>query len=93
MGGVITPHLGDLYCLINSAKENNITSTDLIHAYCEEIDDTWSNDIEWQINIGGICWTIHLLRQLLDYGVKAITAAREWIPDLISDIQRLLDDL
>lgn len=89
----LSPHLGDLYCLISSAKEYNITPTDLIYAYCEEIDDSWSCDIEWQINIGGICWTIHVLRQLLDYGVKAIPVAREWIPEMINDIHMLLDDL
>ncbi|WP_088105796.1 phosphotransferase [Halalkalibacter urbisdiaboli] len=89
----LSPHLGDLYCLISSAKDNNIAPTDLIYAYREEIADNLSCDIEWQINIGGICWTIHVLRQLLDYGVKAIPVAREWIPEMISDIRMLLDDL
>ncbi|SFL90692.1 Phosphotransferase enzyme family protein [Gracilibacillus orientalis] len=89
----LSPHLGDLYCLISSAKDYDITPTDLIYAYWEEIDDDWSCDMEWQINIGGICWIIHELRQLLDYGIKAIPVAHEWIPEMIYDIRQLLGDL
>src|SRR5699024_4362401 len=89
----LSPHLGDLYCLINSAKEANINSSDLIDAYCQEIADNLIYDIEWQVKIGGICWIIHELRQLLDYGIKAIPVAREWVPDMISDFHMLLDGL
>ncbi|SHN17856.1 phosphotransferase family protein [Gracilibacillus kekensis] len=89
----LSPHLGDLYCLISSASESNIESTDLIDAYCEGIDDNLSQDIEWQINIGGICWIIYVLRQLLEYGVKAISVAREWIPGLVNDLDKLMKEL
>ncbi|MCF6409112.1 aminoglycoside phosphotransferase family protein [Pseudalkalibacillus salsuginis] len=89
----ISPHLGDLYCLITSAKDYNISPTDLITAFCENIDENWAHDIEWQINIGGICWTIHVVRWLLDYGLKAIPIASEWIPDLVLDIGNLVEDL
>jgi thiamine kinase-like enzyme len=89
----LSPHLGDLYCLIHEAKNYNISPADLIYAYSEEMDDSLSNDIEWQINMGGICWTIHVLRQLFDYGIEAIPVAREWVPELISDIHILMDDL
>jgi aminoglycoside/choline kinase family phosphotransferase len=89
----LSPHLGDLYCLINSAKDENITSTDLIDAYCKEIDVNGSYNIEWQIKIGGVCWIIHELRHLIDYGVKAIPVAREWIPEMIVNLHMLLEDL
>ena len=59
----------------------------------QEIADNLIYDIEWQVKIGGICWIIHELRQLLDYGIKAIPVAREWVPDMISDFHMLLDGL
>ncbi|UOQ49353.1 hypothetical protein MUN88_04335 [Gracilibacillus caseinilyticus] len=52
--------------MINSTKDNNIRPNYLINAYCEETGINWSSDIEWQISIGGICWTIHVLRYLID---------------------------
>ena len=89
----VSPHLGDLYCLIHSAKDYKIDPDDLIGAYFEETDGYGAHDIEWQVTMGGICWTIHMLRQLLDYGVEAIPIAHEWIPEMISDIRILLDKL
>ncbi|UUI03527.1 aminoglycoside phosphotransferase family protein [Oceanobacillus jeddahense] len=89
----LSPHLGDLYCFIRAAEDYPINSADLIHAYYEQTADSVPDDIEWQINMGGICWTIHALRQLFYYGVEAIPIAREWIPELVSDIYSLADNL
>lgn len=85
--------MGDLYCLIHSAEDVNIQSAVLIQAYGKEIAGEASHDIEWQIKLGGICWTIHELRQLLVDGLEAIPIAREWIPEMVADIRLLLDKL
>src|SRR5699024_7456330 len=89
----LSPHLGDLYCLIQSAKDYNIPSRDLIEAYCEGLDKRLVMDIEWQIKIGGMCWAIYALRNLIDFGIDAIPDAKEWLPGLVSDMRNLMNDI
>lgn len=89
----LSPHLGDLYCLLQSAKDFDISSSDLIKIYCEGLDPKHTVDIEWQIKIGGICWIIHVLRELLDYGIDAIPEAKDWLVDLVLDINKLMNGI
>ena len=95
-GLYLSPHLGDLSCLTAEASDFGVTFDALVESYLSQasppFESTFEN-IAWQINVGGACWTIRTLRWLVDFGKDAIPVSREWIPGFIVDIQRIAEDL
>ncbi|WP_270180884.1 phosphotransferase family protein [Alkalihalobacillus sp. CinArs1] len=89
----LSPHLGDLYCLITSAEEYGVSPKEVIDAYRNNVTEELAIDLDWQITMGGICWTIYMLRWLIDYGVDAIPEAKDWVPDMVNELERLLETL
>ncbi|TFB15035.1 hypothetical protein E3U55_12335 [Filobacillus milosensis] len=79
----LSPHLGDLYCLINEAEDNGIDKSVVIEAY-SELDKSY--DIEWQIQVGGICWLLHGLCWVCKEGIHKVPVTRSWMPPMISSI-------
>ena len=43
-------------------------------------------NITWQINVGGACWTIRMLRWLVDFGIDGIPGSDEWLPGYLVDM-------
>ncbi|MCA0988502.1 phosphotransferase [Guptibacillus algicola] len=89
----LSPHLGDLYCLISSAEDYGVSAKKLTDAYRNEVEEELSVDLEWQITMGGICWTIYMVRWLIDHGAEAIPESKEWIPGMVTELDRLLHSL
>ncbi len=91
----VSPHAGDLYCLIEEAKEHRVPREDVVGAYSKALQDLGvSADItEWQIDMGGVCWSIHCLRWILEFGLKAIPASKDWVPDFLKDISDMTSRL
>lgn len=89
----LSPHLGDLYCLLCSAKESHTDQVNVLQAYSKEAGGLHSEELNWQVCIGGICWLIGAIKNLLDEGVTFIPAAVDWIPDLVDDLIKLSADL
>ena len=90
----LSPHLGDLYCIIQEASDYNVDKTELIDAYSSIMNSEHSGDSDtyhWQIDIGALCWQVRILRWIMEYGVNAISEAAQWIPDFILGIQGSVD--
>jgi hypothetical protein len=92
----LSPHLGDLYCLMTEARSYaGMSGRNIWDAYVSETgtDPSDLNRLAWQVNIGGICWLIRTLRWLVYGGTRNIPGSEEWIPDLLADLAKLLDAL
>lgn len=89
----LSPHLGDLYCLINEALAlSNLTREDMISAFLEET-DYHIDHLNWQVRIGGLCWLIKTLRWLVYGGTDIIPGSETWIPDLLNDVEHLYQEI
>ena len=89
----LSPHLGDLYCILQEAIEHNISPVNLIETYrFETSPENGMNDefFEWHLNMGGLCWSIHSLRWILEFGIDVIPSSESWVPNIISDIRVLV---
>ena len=51
----LSPHLGDLYCLLRDAQAYGAAAADVTDAY---LAGQKVSDIAWQIQMGGLCWII-----------------------------------
>lgn len=91
----LSPHLGDLYCLITEAHAwSNVPREELLRAFRNEAGADWTVEmIEWQVTIGGICWLIKTLRWLVFGGTDTIPGSEAWIPDLMNDLESLTKEL
>ena len=92
----LSPHLGDLYCIIEEAKDYNVRRNNIVRTYRSEMEKnrmTNCKAYEWQIQIGGLCWEIRSLRWVLEFGISAIAEAKEWTPNFLSGIQTLCNQL
>lgn len=90
----LSPHLGDLYCIVQEASDYNVSETDLIRAYFSIVDPNHTRDnatYQWQVDIGALCWEVRALRWVMEFGVNAISEAREWIPDFGLSIRDIID--
>lgn len=95
----ISPHLGDLYCLLMEARGwCDMPERDVLEAYQAELDLISPNkagldisSLQWQVQIGGLCWLIKSLRWLVYGGTDTIPGSEEWIPDLLGDMEQLLN--
>lgn len=89
----LSPHLGDLYCLITEAHAwGNVPREELLFAFCDEAGADVER-IEWQVTIGGICWLMKTLRWLVFGGTDTIPGSEAWIPDLMNDLESLTKEL
>ncbi|MFD0713087.1 phosphotransferase [Paenibacillus sp. GCM10027626] len=88
----LSPHLGDLYCLIAEAHTwSGVPKDDILHAFhYEHHAGLTLEQLNWQVNIGGICWLIKTLRWLLYGGTQIIPGSDAWIPDLMYDLEQLI---
>ncbi|WP_243299577.1 phosphotransferase [Bacillus litorisediminis] len=86
----LSPHLGDLYCLICEAEGSGIEKSVVIGAY-SELDNI--DDIEWQIQVGGICWLIRGLCWVCQEGIHKVPVTRSWIPKMITSIYECFEQL
>ncbi|MBD2872823.1 phosphotransferase [Paenibacillus arenilitoris] len=89
----ISPHLGDLYCLMNEALSRcGLSREELLAAYAGE-HDIPLDDLNGQVRIGGLCWLIKTLRSLVYGGTDWIPGSESWVPDLLNDVERLYREL
>lgn len=89
----LSPHLGDLYCLIMDSDTASLSSNAIIGAYLNESqsDQSEREQLMWQLRIGGLCWLVRTLRWLVFGGTDTIPGSDLWIPDLITDMGKLLN--
>lgn len=90
----INAHLGDLYCLmVEAASWSRVHGEDVMQAYREEVGNGLTmEELRWQIRIGGLCWLVKSLRWLVYGGTEAIPGSEKWIPDLLEDAEKLLQN-
>ncbi|WP_167859296.1 phosphotransferase [Paenibacillus cymbidii] len=89
----LSPHLGDLYCLITEAYAwSNLSREEMVAAFLE-VTDVPLDHLIWQLRIGGLCWLIKTLRWLVYGGTAIIPGSETWIPDLLKDAENLYQEL
>lgn len=89
----LSPHLGDLYCLIKEAHAwSNIPREDMISTFLD-VTDFEIDHLNWQVRIGGLCWLINTLHWLVYGGTEIIPGSEAWIPDLLTDVENLYQEL
>ena len=74
-GAYLSPDLGDLYVLIEEASDIGLSADSVIKPYVEEsrlLGGPSSDDLQWQIDIGGVCWIIGALRWIVDVGIEML---------------------
>jgi hypothetical protein len=92
----LSPHLGDLFCLIHDAHYwSGLEQDEVILAFQQEIGSNQLNieDLKWQLNIGSLCWLIKSFRWLVYGGTETIPESVNWIPDLMTDMSKILESL
>ncbi|MEJ8304978.1 phosphotransferase [Saccharibacillus sacchari] len=89
----LSPHLGDLYCLLGEASfRSQVARTEMLSAFLEA-SDLHINDLRRQLPIGGICWLIKTLHWLVHGGTAIIPGSDAWIPDLLNDAKQLYREM
>lgn len=89
----ISPHLEDLYCLITEAHAwSNLSSEEVLSAYID-VTDLKIDHLNWQLQIGGLCWLIKTLHWLVYGGTDIIPGSETWIPDLLKDLENLYQEI
>lgn len=89
----LSPHLGDLYCLVNEAHSSvGLSREDILLAYLEVAADPMVH-VNWQFQIGGLCWLIKTLHWLVYGGTDLIPGSESWIPDLLKDVEVLYQEM
>ena len=91
----ISPHLGDLYCLINEGKDQHIPREALIGAYRSGLKDRGLQEevTDWHLDMGGLCWSVHCLQWILEFGLDAIPISKTWVPDFLAEICAIISRL
>ena len=91
----ISPHLGDLYCLINEGNDQHISRETLIGAYRSGLKDQGIQEevTDWHLDMGGLCWSVHCLQWILEFGLDAIPISKTWVPDFLTDICAIVSRL
>ena len=91
----ISPHLGDLYCLINEGKDQHISQETLIRAYRSGLKDQGLQEelTDWHLDMGGLCWNVHCLQWILEFGLDAIPISKTWVPDFLTEICAIISRL
>ena len=68
----LTPHLGDLYCLLRDAARHGVAEHDVVDPYLARDPVT---DSAWHIPMGGLCWLIRGLHWTWDISSRMPDAA------------------
>ncbi len=91
----ISPHLGDLYCLINEGKDQHISRETLISTYRSGLKDRGLQEevTDWHLDMGGLCWSVHCLQWILEFGLDAIPISKTWVPDFLTEICAIVSRL
>ena len=91
----LSPHLGDLYCLIHEAHTwSKVPKEDLLLAFRNEAGTDLSMEaLNRQVAIGGICWLVKTLKWLVYGGTDTIPGSEAWIPDLMNDLDNLMKEI
>ena len=63
----LTPHLGDLSCLLRDATQHGVAESDVVGPYLARDPVTAS---AWHIPMGGLCWLIRGLHWTWDIGSR-----------------------
>lgn len=100
-GGIVTidwsdayvhPHLGDLYLLLREGRRqgrlDSVRLEVLPELFAREA-GTDPRTVTDQLVTGGLCWTMHALRWVVETGVHAVPVPREWIDELVTDLREL----
>jgi len=84
----ISPHIGDLYCLIEEAKDQHIPKAAVVDAYKAALRNLGAQEevTGWHLDVGGLCWSIHCLQWILEFGLEAIPVSRDWVPNFLTDM-------
>ncbi|MFC5703365.1 phosphotransferase [Cohnella faecalis] len=90
----LSPHLGDLYCLIADARTwSGVSREEILSAFLSEAGNDLSiEQLNWHIRIGGLCWLVKTLRWLVYGGTAAIPGSDAWIPDLMNQVEKLVKE-
>lgn len=89
----LSPHLGDLYCLINEAHSwCGLTREEILYAYLDVTGYQMAH-LLWQLQIGGLCWLTKTLHWLVYNGTEIIHGSETWIPDLLKDLEDLYQEI
>ena len=82
----ISPHIGDLYCLIEEAKDQHISKAEIVGTYNSALKDLGVQEevTDWHLDMGGICWSIHCLQWILEFGLVAIPMSKGWVPNFLT---------
>jgi Ser/Thr protein kinase RdoA (MazF antagonist) len=88
-------HLGDLYSLIRDAGLKGEPADRIITAYADECTLLGAPvaDLEWQLALGGVVWTIRALRWVLEEGIHVVPDAGTWIDELVERAGNATGDL
>jgi hypothetical protein len=91
-GAYVHPHLGDLYCLMREADKHglarDIGTADLPEVFAREA-GVEPDLVRDQLVTGGLCWTLIALRWVVEEGIHAVPESRDWIDELVTDLQAL----
>jgi len=93
--GRIGAHLGDLYSLIRDAGLVGEPTDGIVAAYADE----WAVigapvvDLDWQLALGGVVWTLRALRWVLEEGIHVVPDAITWIDELVERAGNVTDSL
>jgi phosphotransferase family enzyme len=88
-------HLGDLYSLVRDAGLNGEPVDPIVAAYADE----WTvlgrpvDDLEWQLALGAVVWTLRALRWVLEEGIHVVPGAITWIDELVDRATTVTGDL
>lgn len=88
----LSPHLGDLYCIAEEALDYDIDKAEIVNAYFSETSEDDTKDSQWQMAIGGLCWEIHTLRWIVEFGIHVIPGSEDWISSFVKGIQNIIDE-
>lgn len=88
-------HLGDLYSLVRDAGLVSEPTDGIVAAYADECALLGAPvaDLEWQLALGGMVWTLRALRWVLEEGLQVVPETATWIDELVERAGAATDDL
>ncbi|MBN3522584.1 phosphotransferase [Paenibacillus apiarius] len=91
----LSPHVGDLYGLSEEAAAYGASRERMLQAYAEAsgLCGNAALTLDWLVRVGGVCWFIHTIRWILEYGRHVISGSEAWIGDMMLDLERLADSM
>jgi Ser/Thr protein kinase RdoA (MazF antagonist) len=90
-GASVHGHLGDLYCLCREAGRRGRTDVEGV-----ALPDLFAREagldprtVAEHMTTGGLCWTVLVLRWMVEEGLQVVPESRGWVDDLVTDCRRL----